>query len=133
VAVVTVDLLLDAIYLASLSTYIFLLIFLYIKSFVDYSSEQYINRVSINSVDRKIIISYYNYASGQTSEVLDFDKTKIKIKRSPWTKRPNSLLVFRGKKTVFEISRNKDGFPAATIEELSQYLESLTSPVSSKV
>ena len=73
-------------------------------------------------MNRMIYYQYYDINEGQVEKSLPFDGTKIKILK-------NKIYFFKGKKNTVWISKAKDGFDTATLEEIKKSLEVITRPL----
>ena len=95
-----------------------------LTSWIDIAQKDRINDITIDTINRVIIFSYYDINEGQVEKSFSFDEGRIKISK-------HEIYFYAGRKKTFWISKAKDGFDTNTFEQIKVSLEALTSPVAS--
>ena len=92
--------------------------------------EDTVNEISIDTTLRQIQIQFYDSNYGQVTKNINFEDLQIKSVRLIWSrdKNVNAIYFFTSKNKMFKITKWKDGFSKATLNQLSEKLELLTSP-----
>jgi hypothetical protein len=85
-----------------------------------------INEIIVDTANKKLWFNYYTLYQGQIEERYSFDiiKLDIEVDRSGATKQIEFLMK---KRLGFTLSKTKDNFTQAAINELSDLLHSITS------
>lgn len=86
------------------------------------------NRISIDTINKKIAVQYYDIYHGQHEKEFLFSELRVRIRKSKmkWWSSSLSIELINKKVGNFSISKEKDGFSPKVLEELSKTLESLT-------
>jgi len=111
------------------SPWYFIISIFLLSHFIDLAQEDYINEITIDEENRKIIFQYYDINRGQTEITLDFETTRLRIDKK---KSGSTIHFFNERSEIMFVSKSKDGFTTETLSALQRLLESITSSIDKK-
>jgi len=102
------------------------------RRFIDYTFDKRIISVGFDSTKRQMIFHSKKFFSSKKVTILSFDDVVARIpkKKSGWFSlfSDQSVYLYKGEKTMFELSESKDGFSDQTFRDIISEIE-VISPV----